>query len=123
MRASANFTLIVFIKKTRRLTMARFIDSPELFGRGVGISTCGDFTCAICGMKHNQGNDKTEDYDGESIPVTTFAGVEVCGDCFEKIENEILRRMPDILQWYKKILERRAELKNVVNGLINMEAT
>jgi hypothetical protein len=79
--------------------MARFIDSPELFGCGTGISTCDDFTCAICGTKYNNGND-------ESIPVATFAGVKICGDCFEKIENEILCRMPDILRWYKKILDR-----------------
>jgi hypothetical protein len=103
--------------------MARFIDSPELFGCGTGIATCGDFTCAICGVKYNNGNDETEYYDGESITVTDFAGVQVCGDCFEKIENEILRRMPDILQWYKKILERRDEIKKVMEAIANMEVT
>jgi hypothetical protein len=123
MRASVNFTPIGFIQKIRRLIMARFIDSPELFGVGTGIATCGDFTCAICGVKYNNGNDETENYDGESVPVTTFAGVEICGDCFVKVENEILRRMPDILQWYKKILEHRAEIKNVVDALANMEVT
>jgi hypothetical protein len=103
--------------------MARFIDSPELFGGGVGISTCGCFTCAICGVKYNDGNDETENYGDESIPVTTFAGVEMCGDCFEEIENEILRRMPDILRWYKKILDRKAEIKKVVEDLAKMEVT
>jgi hypothetical protein len=103
--------------------MARFMDSPGLFGRGVGISTCGDFTCAICGVEYNTGNDKTENYDGDSVMVANFAGVDICGDCFEKVENEILRRMPDILQWYKKILEHRAEIKNVVDALANMEVT
>jgi hypothetical protein len=103
--------------------MARFIDSPGLFGRSAGIAACGDFTCAICGVKYNAGNDKTESYDNDSVPVDAFAGVEICGDCFEKIENEILRSMPDILQWYKKILERRAEIKKVIESLANMEAT
>jgi hypothetical protein len=103
--------------------MARFIDSPELFGRGTGISTCGDFTCAICGVKYNTGNDETENYDNDSVQVTTFAGVKICGDCFEEIENEILLRMSDILQWYKKILEHRAEIKKIVEALANMEVT
>jgi hypothetical protein len=101
--------------------MARFIDSPELFGCGTDISTCGDFTCAICGVKYNNGNDKTENYNDESIPVATFAGVKICGDCFEKIENEILCLMPDILRWYKKILDRRAEIKKVIEELAKME--
>ncbi|MDR0475078.1 MAG: hypothetical protein LBH43_15565 [Treponema sp.] len=84
--------------------MARFEDSPDLFGRSPGISTCGDFTCSICGTRYNTGNDENEDYDGDSIEVTTFAGAEVCGNCFERIEKEILRRMTDILSWYKRLL-------------------
>jgi hypothetical protein len=103
--------------------MARFIDSPELFGHGVGISICGYFTCAICGVKYNAGNDKAENYDGDSVRVTTFAGVEICGDCFEKVEDEILCRLPDILRWYKKILERREEIKKVIEAIDNMEVT
>jgi hypothetical protein len=94
--------------------MSRFIDSPGLFGRGIGYSTCGDFTCAVCGV-YNEG------YDKEAILVDTFAGLEICGDCFEKIEREILRRMPDILQWYKKILNYRAEQGKIVDDLIKRE--
>ena len=40
-----------------------------------------------------------------SILNTYFAGKEICECCFEKIENEILHRMQDILPWYKRILD------------------
>jgi hypothetical protein len=50
-----------------------------------------------------------EDYDGdgESVRYTEFAGLQVCECCFGKIENEILRRMSDILSWYKKIVDEQ----------------
>ena len=89
--------------------MARLIDSNDLFGAGFGESTCGDLVCDICGTKYNEGNDETEDYDGDSVIYTEFAGKTVCYNCFEAIENEILHRMPDILAWYKKIIEARKE--------------
>ncbi len=87
----------------------RWDDSPELFGNGCGTSTCGDFTCGICGNEYNKGNDANEDYSGDSEGVTEFAGIEVCGNCFEAIETEILGRMKHILPWYRKIVERRRE--------------
>jgi hypothetical protein len=87
--------------------MARFEDSPDLFGSGIGHSTCGDFICDLCKTQYNTGNDKTENYSGDSVPYTEFAGLVVCGDCFEEIEDEVLHRMPDILKWYKRIMEAR----------------
>ena len=92
--------------------------SNALFGVGIGISTCGDFTCAFCGTKYNEGNDAKQSYDGDSIPIENFAGLDVCGDCFSKIENEILGRMPDILKWYKNIIEKKqARINEQVEGL------
>jgi len=89
--------------------MARFIDSLDLFGRSPGVSTCGDFTCAICGTEYNKGNDDTESYDGDSVLYTDFAGACICGDCFEGVEKEILHRMPDIISWYCRILKTKEE--------------
>lgn len=92
--------------------------SNALFGVGVGISTCGDFTCAFCNKKYNEGNDKKQRYDGDSIPIENFAGLDVCGDCFSKIEMEILGRMPSILEWYKNILEKKqARISEQIAGL------
>jgi len=87
----------------------RWEETPDLFGSGCGIATYGDFTCGICGTEHNKGNDAAQDYDGDSVGVTEFAGIEVCYDCFEKIETEIVNRMKYILPWYRRIVERRRE--------------
>jgi hypothetical protein len=101
--------------------MARFIDGNELFGVGMGYSTCGDLKCDICKTMYNEGNDKTESYNGDSVIYTDFAGLTVCYDCFEAIENEILHRMPDILKWYRKIIKARQknidEAKKAFEGL------
>lgn len=85
----------------------RIFDTPELFGMGCGSGTCGDIQCDMCKTKYNQGNDKSENYSGDSILHTDFAGIQVCECCFEKIENEVLLRMPDILKWYRQILNSK----------------
>lgn len=92
----------------------RFDDSPDLFGCGVGTSTCGDLTCDICKVTHNAGNDALAEVEGDhiyrdavSVRETRFAGMTVCEYCFERIESEVLRRMPYILKWYTRILEAR----------------
>ena len=98
----------------------RFDDSPELFGVGIGHGTSGDIECGICKAKYNQGADEKEDYhDRETVNHTDFAGMTVCDCCFEKVEREVLRRMPDILLWYKKILDAR--LRNAVNGQVDLQ--
>ena len=92
--------------------MARFEDGPNLFGLGAGWSTCGDFTCARCGTKYNEGNDAEERYNDDPINLTEFAGMMICCDCFEAVEQEVLHRMDDIIPWYKRILAaRRAALE------------
>jgi len=99
--------------------MARLIDSLFLFGNGTGVSTCGDFTCDICGAKYNEGNDANEDYDGDSEPYDNFAGLTVCVDCYEKIETSIINRMPQILAWYKKyFIDKNLSLKKQVEELL-----
>lgn len=84
----------------------RFEDTPELFGYGAGTSCIGDLKCEFCGTLHNP-DETGDDPDGEPIRNTEFAGLQACECCFLKIENEVLHRMPDILKWYKRILEAR----------------
>jgi len=85
----------------------RFENTPGLFGVGVGVSTCGSYLCDICGTAYNEDDDGTEDYEGESVATAEFAGLHVCGNCFETIERDVLLRMPDIISWYKRLLEAR----------------
>ena len=99
----------------------RFDDSPDLFGRGVGQSTSGDFTCEMCCRVYNEGADAKEEYGSESVGHTEFAGLEVCEECFERIENAVLARMGDILPWYAKILtEWRGRLEKHEDALKNV---
>lgn len=88
---------------------SRFEDTPELFGNGIGHSTVGPIICEWCGNNYNLDN---IDSDGDiinphidSICITEFAGKEICDCCFKKIEDEIFRRISDIIPWYKRILE------------------
>lgn len=94
--------------------MMRFEDTPGLFGDSSGASTEGYFQCEFCGKEHNQDfNENTGEGSDYSICITHFAGIDVCEECFERIENEILRRMEDILPWYSRILKtRRANLES-----------
>ena len=86
----------------------RHDDSPELFGGGCGAGTSGDIECDICHEKYNQGADEAEDYaDRTTVCWTDFAGLTVCDCCFWKIEEEVLKRMPQIIPWYQKIVEER----------------
>ncbi len=85
----------------------RIFDTPELFNVRAGVSTYGDIKCGICGEKYNEGNDASESYEGLSVAHIYFAGMTVCECCFEEIENEVLHRIPDILEWYAEILSMR----------------
>lgn len=87
----------------------RHFDTPDLFGEGFGSGTCGDIYCDVCKTLFNEGNDKNEQYDGESVGFTNFAGLTVCDCCFERVENEVEQRMPQILVWYRAIVEKRRE--------------
>jgi hypothetical protein len=101
--------------------MARFEDSCELFGAGMGSSTEGEVICEFCGKVYNKGI-AVDDDDcsfGESVPYTTFAGKQVCYCCFEKIENEVRRRMVDIIPWFKRILDVQKEFADLFNNTLN----
>ena len=88
--------------------MTRFEDSPNLFGAGFGDSTSRELICEYCGKVYNKGvDDDSNDEEGIDVPYTDFAGKQICYCCFEKIENEILIRIPEILKWYRKIVEAR----------------
>jgi len=93
----------------------RFEDTPNLFGCGVGHSTLNEIRCGICGTVY-----KARESEEEYIRRTDFAGIEVCDSCFEKIEREILRRMPDILPWFTRILEVREKQNERDRMLIKM---
>ena len=88
--------------------MDRIKDSPELFGCGAGRSTTGEIVCEWCGNTYEDKLDIT------SICWTEFAGKEICECCFGKIEAEIIRRIDDILPWYKKyLMEKTAKMVNI----------
>lgn len=74
-----------------------------------GGATCGDIECDLCHRKYNEGEDERGVYDNDSVTETTFAGLTICECCFHKIENEILHRMPRILEWYLEGLNARIE--------------
>lgn len=78
--------------------MSRFEDGPELFGCGIGISTGYKIKCDMCGTIYNkESKDDEPSTEGDSVCYTIFAGLRICDCCFEKVENEILKRMDDIL--------------------------
>lgn len=92
--------------------MARFENTPGLFGAECGTKTHGDFVCGICQTRYFEGADAAQDYDNEGVMEATFAGLDICGNCFERVESAVLGRMPAILSWYKRLLTaRRAKLE------------
>ena len=94
---------------------SRFKESFGLFGSECGSGTTSPFTCGFCKNPHNEeANEVGHHIHSDSVSFTEFAGLTVCYDCFGLIEDEILRRMPDILVWYAEILStREAVLKKV----------
>jgi hypothetical protein len=92
----------------------RYKDTPDLFGKGVGTSTTGTVHCGLCGATWNADNEDENgniiDEGADSVRDTQFAGITVCDCCFERIEDEILRRMPNILKWFAEITAERRRL-------------
>lgn len=87
--------------------MDRFEDSPGLFGRGLGFGTSAEITCRWCGVTYNEGaNDDNEDeIPGEDVHYVVFAEQTICECCFPVIERAVLSHMPDIIPWYRRILD------------------
>lgn len=77
----------------------------------------------MCGKKYNVGADAREDYSGDSVGHTEFAGKTVCECCFEKIESEVLARIGDILPWYRRHVERvKAKIAKAEKNLESLGA-
>lgn len=86
--------------------LSRFENSPELFGRGSGIGCGFALDCQFCGITHNKSTDsENPNSEGDSVSFTNFAGLQVCDCCFGAIEEEVFRRMPDIIPWYIRRLK------------------
>jgi hypothetical protein len=101
--------------------MARFEDTPELFGGGAGTGTTGNIICEWCGTNYgNRENEQGEptSLDNESISHTTFGGKQICECCFEAVENAVLQRMEDIIPWFTRILQARERQTEAMQRLI-----
>ncbi len=91
--------------------MSRFEDSPDLFGRNIGHGVCGEVTCGLCGTIHNEGRVDEDSFpDAYSILVTTFAEIEICECCFERVERAVFSQRMDILKWLQRINQKNREL-------------
>jgi hypothetical protein len=82
--------------------MARFEDTPDLFGVGVGGGKDGPIKCEWCGKTYPAGN--------ESISFTVFGDKQVCDCCFEIIEEAVLDRIDDIVSWFIRILKNKRKI-------------
>ena len=90
--------------------MARFEDTPGLFGNGSGASTSAEIHCDLCHTTYNVGKDGDgQEGQGDSVCHVFFCGLEICDCCFEKIERAVLMDMGEIIPWYTRILEARAK--------------
>lgn len=95
--------------------MRRLEDTPDLFGYGMGVSTCGKQECGWCGHVYNKGCDE-ECEGGEFVTWTDFGSLEVCECCFGKIEQAVLNRMPDILPWYRRFMDKQTKEIQAMNS-------
>lgn len=86
----------------------RFEDTSDLFGRGCGLGTVGKVTCGICDTVYNAENETADgeiiDSTIDSTGIVEFAGMTVAECCWERLENEIIEKMPHILRWYARML-------------------
>jgi hypothetical protein len=100
--------------------MARFEDTPALFGISGGCVTYGDIDCHFCGEKY-EGREDSEGQGiaSESISVDHFGNLQVCDCCFENLENAVLLNMSRILPWYVRILQSRKLNLDTAFGNVN----
>jgi hypothetical protein len=98
--------------------MARFIDSPGLFGIGIGTSTECEIRCEFCKKLYNKGETHEMPASGNTVGYTVFADKTVCACCFEKIEFAIWDQRETIIEWLRAIVVlQRADLDKL--GLDN----
>jgi len=98
--------------------MARFEDSPGLFGGGNGFGTTGKITCGWCGTKYPEG-----DSDDEITHFADFGDLKILECCFEKVEKAILAHISDIIPWFIRILRaRRRDLLKKESAIHELDA-
>ena len=95
--------------KDNEVVNLRFEDTPGLFGTETGGGTYRNITCEWCGTKyrhreHPDGEPKDND---NRINFDQIFDKQVCECCFAKIELAVLRDLPRILPWYKRLLQKR----------------
>jgi len=99
--------------------MTRFEDSPDLFGVGSGVATCGDIRCEWCGLLHNEGEDERGAYDNDGVSWTQFGDKAICECCFAKIEEAVWQRRRDILPWLKRRVKALEKQLAIDMGLVD----
>lgn len=88
--------------------MARFEDTPGLFGVGVGGGTYGDVTCDWCGTEYTGREGKDGEATGdEAISITYFGDLQIASCCFEKVEEAVLSHIDVIVPWFTRILRKK----------------
>ncbi len=97
--------------------MARFENSPGLFGVGSGGSTSGDLLCEWCGTEYHGVSDD-EDGGEDFISHVKFGNLTVAECCFEKVERAVLFHMKDILPWFERILKHKEHQTDAFKNLI-----
>lgn len=91
--------------------MPRFENTPGLFGNEESSATILETTCGWC--------QKTHPYNEEFTERVMFGDLEIAECCFEKVENAVLKEMPQILAWFIRILKARKLSTEKYEGLIS----
>jgi len=95
----------------------RFEETPDLFGGGMGSGSTDELICEWCGNVYER-----QPACGDSVSFTHFGNKQICYCCFEKVENAVLKRMPAILKWYRRLLDaKKKQLKETDKNLKKVE--
>jgi len=91
--------------------MARFEDSPDLFG-GQNPTISHNIRCDLCHHSHTtvqyadeHGIEGEGLFRDDPIAYAQFGELTVCACCFEKVEKGILSRIEDTLPWLVRALK------------------
>lgn len=100
--------------------MARFEESMDLFGRGVGNATLGNIACGWCGTEYLDREDEEGNpyASNDAIPFTRFGDLTVCDCCFGRVEEAVVSRINDIIPWFTRILISDSQLLKQREGMI-----
>jgi hypothetical protein len=95
--------------------MSRIENSEGLFGSDSCERTILDVKCDLC--KHTYPS--CDDRSGDTNDYVLFAGLEICPECYERIEKAVLQNMPLIIPWFIKIIKKREEFNEKDKKLIS----